>query len=120
MLVKDGVIDKMFIEADVPGDPYEVSDADTMLDYINPHAEKPLDVLVFTRDGCPFCARAKGMLRDHDVDFEEIVVGETVSQRGVRAASGNDTVPQVFVDGRYLGNSQALADWLTARGARAA
>ena len=32
MLVKDGVIDKMFIEPDEPGDPFHVSDADTMLD----------------------------------------------------------------------------------------
>ncbi len=31
MLVKDGVIERMFIEPDVPGDPFEVSDADTML-----------------------------------------------------------------------------------------
>ena len=38
MLVKDGVIEKMFIEPDVPGDPFEVSDADTMLAYIAPNA----------------------------------------------------------------------------------
>ncbi len=31
MLVRDGVIEKMFIEPDKPGDPFEVSDADTML-----------------------------------------------------------------------------------------
>ena len=35
MLVKDGKIDKMFIEPEVPGDPFEVSDADTMLKYIH-------------------------------------------------------------------------------------
>ena len=34
MLVKDGTIEKMFIEPDVPGDPFEVSDADTMLAYL--------------------------------------------------------------------------------------
>jgi glutaredoxin-like protein len=120
MLVRDGVIEKMFIEPDLPGDPYEVSDADTMLEYVNPDAQKPLDVVMFTRDGCPFCARAKGMLRDRGIDFEEIAVGETVSLRSVRAASGRDTVPQVFVDGCYLGDSQALAGWLDAREAQAA
>jgi len=40
MLVDDGVIEKMFIEPDVPGDPFEVSDADTLLNYINPEAKK--------------------------------------------------------------------------------
>ena len=36
MLVRDGVIEKMFIEPEVPGDPFEVSDADRMLAYIAP------------------------------------------------------------------------------------
>src|SRR5512140_3242621 len=31
MLVKDGVVQKMFIEPQKPGDPFEVSDAETML-----------------------------------------------------------------------------------------
>ena len=42
MLVKDGVIEKMFIEPNEPGDPFEVSDADTMLEFIAPGAGKPL------------------------------------------------------------------------------
>ena len=41
MLVKDGIIDKIFIEPDKEGDPFEVSDADTMLRYIKPDARKP-------------------------------------------------------------------------------
>ena len=64
MLVKDGVIEKQFIEPHVAGDPYGVSDADTMLNYIAPDAPRPLDVTVFTRPGCEYCARAKGMLHD--------------------------------------------------------
>jgi len=40
MLVRDGVIEKMFIEPDVEGDPFEVSDADTMLRYLeSPRAD---------------------------------------------------------------------------------
>ncbi len=109
MLVKDGVIEKMFIEPDVPGDPYEVSDADTMLDYINPHAKKPDDVVIFTKPGCPFCAKAKGILRDANVDFEEIELNKSITVRAVRAATGSDTVPQLFVNGQYLGNSEAVA-----------
>ncbi len=35
MLVKDGVIEKMFIEPNEPGDPFKVSDAETMLSYIH-------------------------------------------------------------------------------------
>jgi len=108
MLVKDGVIEKMFIEPDVPGDPFEVSDADTMLEYINPDAVKPDDVVIFTKAGCPFCARAKGVLRDAGVDFEEIQLGQGVTIRAVRAATGANSVPQVFVNGEYLGDSAAV------------
>jgi len=36
MLVRDGVVEKMFIEPEKAGDPFEVSDADTMLAYVNP------------------------------------------------------------------------------------
>lgn len=109
MLVKDGVIEKMFIEPDVPGDPYEVSDADTMLDYINPNADKPADIVMFTKPGCPFCAKAKGILHDAKVDFEEIELNKNITVRAVRAATGLDTVPQVFINGKYLGNSEAVA-----------
>lgn len=115
MLVKDGVIDKMFIEADVPGDPYEVSDADTMLAYINPKAAKPLDVTLFSKPGCPFCARAKSMLSDNGIAYEEIVLGRDVSLRSVRAATGADKVPQVFIGGTRIGGSDELHAWLAAR-----
>ncbi len=120
MLVRDGVIEKMFIEPEVPGDPYEVSDADTMLSYINPQASKPADILLFTREGCDYCAKAKRMLREHGMDFEEVRLGEAVSLRGVRAASGSDAVPQVFVNGERIGDSEALEAWLRARDTQAA
>lgn len=112
MLVRDGVIEKMFIEPNQPGDPYEVSDADTMLDYLAPNAVKPRSVLVFSRPGCPFCARAKGMLTDAGLAYDEIIVGDEVTLRGLRAATGRETVPQVFVDGAHIGGSDDLAEWI--------
>src|SRR5674476_331459 len=53
MLVKDGLIKKMFIEPEEPGDPFKVSDADTMLNYINPKATLPPRVTFFSKPGCP-------------------------------------------------------------------
>ena len=115
MLVKDGVIEKQFIEPDVPGDPFEVSDADTMLEHIAPDAQKPLDVAVFTRNGCPFCARAKGMLHDAGIEFEELLLNRDYTDRTLRAVSAADTVPQIFVNGELIGGSEALEAWLAAR-----
>ncbi|MDT8282808.1 MAG: glutathione peroxidase [Gammaproteobacteria bacterium] len=108
MLVRDGLIEKMFIEADVPGDPFEVSDADTMLAYINPAAKKPAAVSIITRPGCPFCARAKQMLSDHAMDYDEISLGTHAATRSVRAITGMETVPQIFIDGEHIGGAEAL------------
>lgn len=120
MLVRDGVIEKMFIEPQKPGDPFEVSDADTMLAYINPKAEKPLDVTLFTRQGCPYCARAKGMLNEQGIAYEEIVIDRKVSQRTLRAVAGAESVPQVYINGAHIGGSDHLAEWLEDRKRQAA
>jgi len=112
MLVKDGVIEKMFIEPDLPGDPFEVSDADTMLAYINPEAKKPASICILTKPGCPFCNSAKALLTEQGLDYEEIVVGHEATLRSVRAISGQETVPQVFVNGRYIGGSEELKTYL--------
>jgi len=109
MLVKNGVVDKMFIEPEVPGDPFEVSDADTMLNYINPNAQAPKVATIFTKPGCPFCAKAKSMLEDHNVYYEEITVSNSgVTSRTLRAVANAGTVPQVFIEGEYVGGSEAV------------
>ena len=120
MLVKDGVIEKMFIEPDVPGDPFEVSDADTMLSHINPNARKPQAISMITKPGCPYCARAKALLRERGMTFEEVVLGRDATIRSVRAMTGKETVPQVFVEGDYIGGSEELEAWLSRDDAAAA
>ncbi|MDH3971182.1 MAG: redoxin family protein, partial [Gammaproteobacteria bacterium] len=112
MLVKDGVIENMFIEPDVPGDPFEVSDADTLLAAVAPDASKPLDVAVFSREGCPYCVRAKGLLHDAGIRFEELVLNQDYTEATLRAVSGRFTVPQVFINGDYIGGSEALEQYL--------
>lgn len=113
MLVKDGIIDKMFIENDVPGDPFEVSDADTMLNHINPQAKKPAAVSIMTKPGCPFCISAKSILEAEGLDYEEIVVGHDATLRTVRAMSGMETVPQVFIEGDHIGGTEDLKAYIS-------
>lgn len=111
MLVKDGTIEKMFIEPEEPGDPFKVSDAETMLKYINPQAAKPKVVSLFTKPGCPFCARAKAILQEQGLDYEEIVLGKDATTRSLLAMTGAATVPQVFIDGKLIGGSEELATY---------
>ncbi len=112
MLVRDGVVEKMFIEPNKPGDPFEVSDADTMLEYINPEASKPKSVAVITKPGCPYCVKAKALLSEQGIQYEEIVLGKDATSVSVKAISGNATVPQVFFDGVNIGGSDDLQTYL--------
>jgi len=112
MLVRDGLIEKMFIEPEEPGDPYGVSDADTMLRYLAPSAPLPVDVTVFGRKGCPHCARAKARLAEADIPFEELVLNQDYTDRSLRAVAGATSYPQVFVNGRLIGGADELEAWL--------
>ena len=115
MLVRDRVIEKMFVEPDKPGDPFEVSDADTMLRYLDPAAAPPDAVAMFSREGCEFCARTKAALSEGGIAYTDISLPPLQRARALRAIAGAQTVPQVFVNGRLVGDSQATLAWLASR-----
>ncbi|MDB2384447.1 glutathione peroxidase [Endozoicomonas sp.] len=112
MLVRDGIIEKQFIEPVEPGDPFKVSDAETILKHIAPEAKLPQSVSLFTKPGCPFCAKAKHMLSDRHIAFEEIILGKDATSTSLRAVTGQGTVPQVFIGGEHIGGSDHLEQWL--------
>ncbi|MCV6615516.1 MAG: glutathione peroxidase [Cellvibrionaceae bacterium] len=108
MLVKDGVIEKQFIEPQEPGDPFKVSDADTMLQYLSPGYQLPPSVALFSKPGCPHCIAAKALLSERGYSYEEVVLGDDVSTVALRAITGRDTVPQVFIGGEHIGGNDDL------------
>ena len=108
MLVEDGVVKKMFIEPEVEGDPFQVSDADTMLKHLDPEAKAPNDVLMIGRPGCAHCARAKKLLHDNGYLFDEVLA----TPRNLRAVSGKSTTPQIFIDGKYIGGADELEKYI--------
>lgn len=108
MLVDDGVIEKLLVEPEQPGDPYEVSDADTMLRHVAPNAEPGSTATLLAKEGCPHCARAKRALDAAGIPYEELVLGRDATMRSVEAMTGRRTVPQVWVDGAYVGDADAV------------
>ncbi|URR36854.1 glutathione S-transferase N-terminal domain-containing protein [Thermosynechococcus sp. HN-54] len=82
-----------------------------MLCYLNPRYKRQC-VSLFTKRGCPYCAKAKTLLAEKGIHYDEIVVGEGASLRSLQAVTGATTVPQVFIDGKYIGGSEALAEYL--------
>ena len=112
MLVKDGIVRRMFIEPEKEGDPYEVSDADTMLAYVAPNVKAPEPVTIFTKAGCPHCARAKALLDERGMVYEEIALGDGITSSTLRAVSGKGTTPQVFIGGKLIGGADELSAYL--------
>ncbi|MBC76650.1 MAG: glutathione peroxidase [Halobacteriovoraceae bacterium] len=106
MLVNDGKIEKMFIEEEKPGDPFNKSDADTMLKYLD--GKIPKSVAMFTRPGCPFCAKAAELLQKNNCEYEEHVLNRDFSIKTLVAISGATTVPQIFIQGERIGGADEL------------
>ena len=109
MLVRDRKIEKMFLEPQKPGDPFEVSDADTMLHYLDPQATVPEPVAILTREGCPFRFKAMKMRDEARYAYVEVPLPHTIRSKALGAIAKAQTVPQVFIGGRLIGGSEQLA-----------
>ncbi len=65
---------------------------------------------IYTSPWCGFCYRAKAMLADKGLDFDEIdVTGPHENRRQMIERSGRTSVPQIFIDGAPIGGSEELA-----------
>ncbi len=64
------------------------------------------NIEIYTTMFCPFCARAKSLLKSKGVAFEEIDVTIDAPRRQemTKRAEGAHTVPQIFVDGEHIGD----------------
>ena len=61
-------------------------------------------VVVYVKDYCPYCTKAKNLLRKKGVEFEEIDISDNDElQDYVREQSGQRTVPQIFINDKSIG-----------------
>lgn len=112
MVVKDGVIEKMFVEPNEEGDPYGASSAESMLTYLNPEAKIPPSIAIFTKEGCEYCSKAKRLLKDAKLPYDEMKLHEDFSIKTVKALSDSTKLPQVFMDGKRIGGADDLEKFL--------
>jgi glutaredoxin 3 len=68
-------------------------------------------VEIYTTMFCGYCARAKALLERKGVAYENVDVLEDTAKRDemIARAGGRTTVPQIFIDGVYVGGSDELA-----------
>ena len=68
-------------------------------------------VEIYSKFLCPYCARAKRLLAEKGVEFEEtdITMGGPGRAEMLSRSNGRTTVPQIFINGQHVGGSDDLA-----------
>lgn len=66
-------------------------------------------VTIYTTSYCPYCNRAKDLLKKKKVTFEEIDVSNDAQKRDeLEEKTGCMTVPQIFIGEEFIGGSDDL------------
>jgi len=64
---------------------------------------------MYTTSWCPYCERARALLRDKGATYEEISLeAEPARREEMIRRSGRRTVPQIFIDGQHIGGCDDL------------
>lgn len=67
------------------------------------------DILLYTMNWCPFCRRAKTLLKEKGVQWKELDIEADPAHRpAMIKASGRNTVPQIFINGTHVGGCDEL------------
>jgi glutaredoxin len=61
-------------------------------------------ITIYSKNNCPFCVKAKNLLKLKGVSYEEIRIDEmsNVAHKEFIVAEGHRTVPQIYQDGKLL------------------
>lgn len=68
------------------------------------------NVVIYTKDYCPYCVKAKNLLMKKGVAFEEIDVTHDakLQEEMFKKAEGRRTVPQIFINDQSIGGCDDL------------
>lgn len=67
------------------------------------------DITIYTTTYCPYCVRAKDLLKRKGASYSEISAeDDTVREDMIKKAGGQRTVPQIFINGQHIGGCDDL------------
>lgn len=71
-----------------------------------------VEIVVYTKMMCPYCHRAKQLLKSKGASFEEIDITFDGKKRAemVERSDGRTTVPQIFIGDVHIGGCDDLYD----------
>jgi glutaredoxin 3 len=65
---------------------------------------------VYSKDNCPYCVKAKNLLKARGIEFTEIKIGVDITRDEFLATFPNaSTVPQIILEGEHVGGYDNLA-----------
>ena len=73
-----------------------------------------MKAIVWSKDQCPFCVQAKALLESRGIEYEERNVSQDWTREQLfEAVPTARTLPQIFLDGEYVGGFTELRKKLT-------
>jgi len=67
-------------------------------------------ITLYSKENCVWCDRAKQLLKEHNINYREFIVGKDVSISWVQEAfPGVKTVPVVVQNGKLMGGYEELS-----------
>ena len=68
------------------------------------------NVTLYTKDYCPYCKRAKALLRAKGISFTDIEVADNSERlrEMIQHSGGRRTVPQIFIGDHHIGGADDL------------
>ena len=71
-----------------------------------------MKALVWSKDMCPYCDRAKALLKKKGIEFEERKIGSGwTKEQLLESVPSARTVPQIFLDGKLIGGHDDLVKY---------
>ena len=68
-----------------------------------------VEVVIYSKDYCPYCEAAKRLFNSKNINFKEVNVSKNQEAlQEVKRQTNHQTVPQIFVGGKFLGGYQEV------------
>jgi len=75
-------------------------------------------LVLYTIQGCPYCAAARDLLNTNKIGYEEVDITSDSSNwrdKLQKMSGGERSVPQVYIDGKYMGQDDELKELIESK-----
>jgi glutaredoxin len=71
-------------------------------------------IIVYSKDACPYCDKAKALLEKKGHEYTEIKIGQDIMREEfIFTFPGVKTVPFIIINGEHIGGYDRLTEWFS-------